>query len=243
MPRARRITAGPRSILRPFYRSLRSSRLRRAFTRSVSRDEIHRYWQSPWDGDNAPDSYIPGEERSWFLVDLVGRHASTEDRLLELGCNIGRNLHYLSVAGYRDLSAIEISGAAVERMRDVYPSTAASANIYLGPLEEVLPTLSPSSFDLVFTMAVLEHVHTDSEPVVFPNVTRATRHTLVTIEDERSVSWRHFPRRYDEVFVPLGMREVETISCDTVPGLGPDIVARVFRKEPGAESPFRVRWD
>lgn len=238
LTRARRVPAGLRSMLWPVYRSIQRSRLRRALTRAASREEVHRYWQSPWDRDNAPDSYVRGEERSQFLVDIVSRHAATGDRLLELGCNIGRNLHHLSVAGYRDLTAIELSRAAVERMQEVYPSTAAWAHIHLGPLEEILPALPNGGFDLVFTMAVLEHVHPDSEPVVLPNIARVTRRTLVTVEDERSVSWRHFPRRYDRRFVPLGMREVETIPCNTVPGLGADFVARVFRKN---RVPQRIR--
>jgi SAM-dependent methyltransferase len=220
----------------PLYRSIRRSRLWQAFTSAASRDDVHRYWQTPWDQDNAPDSYIPGEERSRFLVDIVRRHAAKGDRLLELGCNVGRNLHYLSVAGYQDLAAIEISEAAVRRMREVYPSTAARADIHLGALEEILPTLPHGSFDFVFTMAVLEHVHTDSEQLVFPNIARVTGHILVTIEDERGTSWRHFPRRYNQVFAAFGMQEVETISCNAVPGLGADFVARVFRTEPGARA-------
>jgi hypothetical protein len=74
-------------------------------------------------------------------------------------------------------------------------------------------------------MAVLEHIHTTSE-FVFAEMVRIGR-ALITIEDERSMSERHFPRNYADVFTALGLRELEHHRCETH-GLPPGFVARVF---------------
>jgi hypothetical protein len=87
--------------------------------------------------------------------------------------------------------------------------------------------MQDDEYDCVFTMAVLEHLPYESDGV-FREIVRAARYALITIEDERSHTWKHFPRRYDRVFERLGMRQVESLSCDAVDGLGSPFVARVF---------------
>jgi hypothetical protein len=102
-----------------------------------------------------------------------------------------------------------------------------AAQIYCGPVEEAIKTYRDGQFDVVYTMAVLEHIHSESE-WVFREMVRVTKDFLVTVEDERGFSERHFPRRYDKVFKPLGMAEVE--ARGDIPGLGRGFQARVFRK-------------
>jgi SAM-dependent methyltransferase len=217
-----------RPITRPLYRSVTTSRVwRRLSHRPESRDRLHEYWRRPWDGDNLPDSYVEGDDRSAFLFELIARHSSPDARVLELGCNVGRNLRFLLDNGYERLEAIEISGPALERMKDVHPHVAAAATVHNAPLEDVLPTLPDGSFDVVFSLAVLEHIHPDSESV-FAEIARVAGGVLVTVEDEAVHSWRHFPRNYRKIFEPLGLEQVEERSCRDVPTLGPNSIGRVF---------------
>jgi hypothetical protein len=78
-------------------------------------------------------------------------------------------------------------------------------------------------------MAVLEHIHRDSE-WIFRKLARCTRRFLVTIEDEGSVSERHFPRDYGEVFQALGLTQIECVRDLRSHGLSHSFVARVFEK-------------
>jgi SAM-dependent methyltransferase len=183
-------------------------------------EALHAYWRDPTDAGNAPASYAAvGAEASAFLVNLVNRYADADSTFLEIGCNVGRNLEALRLAGYTHLTGIEISAAAVQHGRDIYPDL--DALIHPLPAEQALPMFDP--FDVVFTMAVLEHIHPDSEATVFAEMTRLTGRNLIVIEDEASETWRHFPRDYGTVFGAL--HELETIR--DVPGL-PGFVARVF---------------
>jgi hypothetical protein len=54
-------------------------------------------------------------------------------------------------------------------------------------VEDVVKSFGDRTFDLVFTMAVLEHIHTTSE-WVFEEIVRITNRYVVTIEDERGTA-------------------------------------------------------
>jgi len=188
--------------------------------RPASKDEIHQYWKAPNDGSNQPRDYLHpkgGQARSEFLLSLIDlpRDAS----ILEVGCNVGRNLNHLHEAGYTDLTGIELSEQAVEILRRKFPHL---RDIRVGAAEDILPTFD--TFDLVFTMAVLVHIHPTSEQAVFPELTRIAK-KLIVIEDEHLNTRRHFRRRYRPIFEGLGMKQVH----EAQPAGLPDFyVARIF---------------
>jgi len=209
-------------ILRPIYRKMTH--------RPKSRSTIHSYWRQPWDGSNLPQGYLEGKEKSEFLLRLLEKHADRQSKILEVGCNVGRNLNELFLAGFRNLEGIEISETAVELLRHSYPEMGRSTRIHNIAVEDVVKEFEDGQFDVVFTMAVLEHIHKDSE-WVFAEMARITKSLLVTIEDERGLSWRHFPRNYRKVFERLGMKQTAEFQCDGIEGLGVGFCARIFEKE------------
>ena len=128
------------------------------------------------------------------------------------------------------IEAIEISENAVALFRERFPEVASQVKIHVSPVEEIVRTFADNSFDVVFTMAVLEHIPTDSA-WVFDELARIAKTTLITIEDEKGISWRHFPRNYREIFEPCGLVQVHEIQCeDALHGLGNQFFARVFKK-------------
>jgi SAM-dependent methyltransferase len=216
-------------VLRPVHRTVGTltGALR---DRPRRREECHAYWKAPDDGCNLPEFYLQrGHARSEFLVQLIRRHLSPDAHVLEIGCNAGRNLHHLHRAGFTQLAAIEISENAVALLRESYPEMARRLQLHVGAVEDVIRSLADGQFDLVFTMAVLEHIHRDSE-WVFDEMARVTRGLLITVEDEQNRSWRHFPRNYQAVFESRGLRQVEQVDCSRVLELSQAFVARVFRK-------------
>jgi hypothetical protein len=142
---------------------------------------------------------------------------------------VGRNLNCLFQNGFVSLSGIEINESAVLLLKRQYPEMAARASIRNAPVEDVIRTFRDNEVDAVFSMAVLEHIHSQSE-WVFREIVRITRGVLITIEDEEGISWRHFPRNYKKIFEGLGMKQVEVRDCAGVPGLGASFAARVFKK-------------
>lgn len=192
-----------------------------------SRDQLHEFWRNP-DEPNRPEHYREPVERSRFLVDLLQPHLQADWTVLEIGCNVGRNLAFLRDAGLGRLTGIEINGEALALLRETYPELGATATLVNAPVEDVIRGMADRSFDLVYTMAVLEHLHPASE-WVFGEMARVTRSLLVTVEDERGISVRHTPRDYGRVFAALGMRQILEREVSEAEGLSPGFVARVFQ--------------
>ena len=186
---------------------------------------IHGYWANP-DAGNQPDDYTEGESRSEFLLNEVKEYLRTSDFIFEPGCNIGRNLNCFYKNGFTHLFGADINHAAVCSMGKHYPDLKIVSMI--GKLEDVLPIIETDAFDVVYTMAVLEHIHPDSE-FLFDHLVRIAKRLLVTVEDERGVSWRHFPRDYHAVFNKMNM--VKSVVCENVEGLHDGFRLRVFSKK------------
>lgn len=219
-------------VLRPLYSLGRSSRL---FTKIAlalypeSRNAVYQYWRETWSSSNPPQARLEEkEQRSQFLVKIVERYATPSAKILEIGCDVGRSLNYLFLAGFENLAGIEISEEAVQFLKQSYPEMARNTKFYNMPVEEIIKRIKEHEFDIVFTMATFGHIHTDSD-WIFPEVVRITKDILITIEEEHTRYWWHFPRNYREVFEPLGMRQIEGINCSEVEGLS-RFITRVFKK-------------
>lgn len=190
-----------------------------------TRYEVHQYWRSP-DSVNKTDNYLArGVGRSMFLLSNIRRLATHNDKILEIGCNAGRNLAFLWHGGFRRLHGVEISEQAVHKLRSSFPELG-KIPIDVGPAEEILPRFDDNSFNIVFTMAVLEHIHDDSS-ALFDEMGRISRRVIV-IEDEATRSDRHFPRNYRRVFQEVGMTQVEFLR--NLPDLPSQFRYRVFDK-------------
>lgn len=194
------------------------------------RKDLLKYWLNPNDR-NDPENYLEpsGWLRSVQLYELLRDIAPPESnpKILELGCNVGRNLMLLRFGGYQSLTGIELNENAVTIMRRTFQD-ANKINIQIGEIEKRIYDLKTESFDIIFTMAVLQHLPPESEHI-FKQIIRVMRGYLVTIEDEGQVSWRHFPRRYDRVFVKLGLKQIKVVK--KLNGLGKSFICRVFKKE------------
>jgi SAM-dependent methyltransferase len=211
--------------------NLLPKRLKNVIIRQAAIDSLYSYWKDPKDIFNSPEGYLQGHERSEFLVNLVKPYLKdTNASILELGCNVGRNLQHLLDAGFSNLSGVEVNGNALMLMKEKFPKLASQAKIYHSTIEDWFIKNSSAKFDLIFVMAVLEHIHSDSE-WIFPEVSKMSEHLIVTIEDEETVTPRHFPRNYRYIFENYGMRHIKEINCVDIPGLNKNFYARVFLKE------------
>ncbi|MBI2617117.1 methyltransferase domain-containing protein [Candidatus Gottesmanbacteria bacterium] len=196
------------------------------FSIQKSREDLVHYWQNPsW--KNQPEFYIQGDNKSKFLLHIIKNYASKKASILELGCNVGRNLHYLQQAGFNNLSGVELNEKAIKMLRKTYPDLSKKAKIYHSTIEEKTRLFQKNQFDVTFTMAVLEHIHPESY-WIFDEIVRITDKALITIENEKHVHWSSFPRNYKRIFEKLGMKQVEEYQCRDVEGLGNTYFARVF---------------
>jgi SAM-dependent methyltransferase len=194
----------------------------------LPKEQLHAFWRDP-DKVNRPEEYLAHEGRSVFLLRFLSPYLGPDASVLEIGCNVGRNLAHLYDAGYHRLTGIEINGQALDVLRSTYPELGATATLVNAPVEEAIREIPDGAVDITFTMAVLEHLHPDSE-WVFDEMVRATASTIVTIEDEHGVSRHHTPRDYRAVFEARGLRQVAHESLGADAGFGTPFEARAFQR-------------
>ena len=202
--------------LKRLVQRVRASALRR-FGKARIRplNEVHAFWRQPAPEGNDPSVFAERSARSDALVTLIRRETDSSARLLEVGCNVGRNLAYLRRAGFKNLEGIEINPHAVELLRERHPELS-DVVVHVGAAEDLLARYPDDEFDLVFTMAVIEHIHPDSS-VVFDNMARIARRILA-IEPFGYSSPRHYPHDVRKLFTDRGFRLVRaTPMSDLVP--------------------------
>jgi SAM-dependent methyltransferase len=177
-----------------------------------SPNQAANYWagQEHDDQANNPSTYSrkPLEVIEWlreFWSPEIGSDAS----VLEVGTNAGPNLEGLRQSGYSKLSGVEINPAAIAEMGRAFPELSAMATIHEGHAEQALGALPADSQDLVFSMAVLVHVHPASNQVMTEMVRVARRYVCV-LEAEDVTCGYLFARNYRRVFERLGCTEVRT---------------------------------
>jgi SAM-dependent methyltransferase len=168
--------------------------------------------QDFWRCSHDPRRYLnASHERTDALVTAIQALNVECPAILEIGCNAGRNLFGLWDAGYRDLTGIEINPAAIRCMREARPECIINAVPHA--VEDVIRQMPTDYYDVVFTMAVLMHLHPKSNWVLGEMV-RTCAHYIMTIEHETSCRFdgqgiqRHFPRPYSGIFRSLGMAEL-----------------------------------
>ncbi len=187
-----------------------------------TREYCHNFWKSP-PAPNDPATYAAAPPaRAAYIKALIERTFPTARTVLEPGCNTGRNL--AALCKDYTVRGIEISPAAVKHLRKKYRRLK-DVTIVNGTLEEELP-YEPTT-DVIFTCAVLEHIHPDSK-ALFKDMADLTKLGIITIEDEVNATSRHCPRNYKNVFVPLGMKEVFMEIPPEPTGLGKHFRTRVF---------------
>jgi SAM-dependent methyltransferase len=163
------------------------------------------FWLKPNDG-NRPERYAEYVERTDYLLKEMLDYLDPEDQILEPGCNCGRNLNALYKLGYKNLYGIDINGGALKEGRKLYPSLFANCTFYHASIEDWLKE-NELEFDVIFTLAVFEHIQRGSD-WIFPEIAKIAKRVIITLEDELSTTSRHYPRNYAEIFTELGWNMV-----------------------------------
>ncbi len=141
------------------------------------------------------------EELFRDVVPLLGKDA----RILEIGCNAGRNLKYLHNLGFRNLAGIELGPKAVEQMKESHPDLYNDSRIIVGRAEEVIKSFGTDEYDMIFTHATLVNIH-PSKNFLFREMARVSGKFILTMENEGSMS--AFPRDFKKMFEKQGMKQI-----------------------------------
>lgn len=169
----------------------------------MSQEECQEYWRNP-PKENTHRGYLKRNAAASILSGYIAPHFDKEDKILELGSNVGLVLGKLWEKGFTNLHAVEINSEAIKTMHETFPDM--ELNVHIGSIEEYAKKL-PHDFDLIYTKAVFCHLHFHSD-WVFEELAKRTKY-IITVEDESTYrSGRHFPRNYRTVFEKFGFYQL-----------------------------------
>lgn len=176
---------------------------------------VHKYWESEHDIDYSVPKY---NTRSELLVKVFRNLYKYPDyfsqhRILELGCNVGRNLHYLYNSGFTDLTGVDIREGWSNEMEVLYPAHVLEIMKIHGNIEGFLATQYNNSFDTIFTMGVLMHLQ-DIKKIATEMIRVVKNYILIfeltkIREDKQPYAWTY---NYMDLF--QDMEFIREINCN-----------------------------
>ena len=185
-------------------------------------EECLNYWINPQD-HNVTKSYVKKytKERSEYLCNLfLEYNIPKNNSIFEIGCNCCRNLNYLYQRKYKLLTGIEISKKALDLQKEIFPEL--KAILINSSIEDYILKINDKEFETVFTMAVLQHIHIDSN-WIFEHIARICKKYLLLIELDT--------RDYVDIFSKLGFSLIEQRNCNQIQGLEKYKFRIMFKKK------------
>lgn len=154
-----------------------------------------------------PETYLQTDGSIAALFSEVLPYLKKDAKILEIGCNAGRNLKYLYDLGFRHLSGIEIGAKAVELMQKAFPEMYRDSKISVGDVTQVLKNLATDEYDLVYCHSVLVSIHPKFNDV-FKQMARISKRFVLILENEGSYSL--YPRDFQRMFEKNGLKMVSS---------------------------------
>jgi len=137
----------------------------------TERGEVERLealWRDDFGDEYVERNRAAAEHRDEFWTWLHGAHPF--QNVLEVGCNLGGNLHWLAqLVDPAQVYGVDINAQALREVRKTLPDV----NVLRSPARS-LP-FRDAMFDLTFTTTVLIHQPQDSLPIVMNEVVRTSR--------------------------------------------------------------------
>jgi SAM-dependent methyltransferase len=131
----------------------------------------------------------------------------SENSILDLGCNCGYYLSLLKKEGYKNISGIDISHAAIKYGKEHLGLS--DIDLTVGSFEEILPKIAAqgTQFDLVYTLgATIELVHPSFD--IIGHICHISKRFVVLIITE---SGHSYPRFWEYEFNRNGFLMVKCI--------------------------------
>ena len=132
------------------------SGLRISFGSEAARERAD-IWTS--DSHYTPEMYSQLDTDALLLLNEVESATDRSDKILDICCNTGRHINYLTQRGYSNVHGFDIMKPAIEGMPKIFPAIDTS-KVLLGNAIDVMPSYEDSSFEWAYThTATIELIH------------------------------------------------------------------------------------
>ena len=169
--------------------------------------KVEKGWreQAPGGANWDPHLYIDHDESVDLMFMDILPFLDREARILEIGCNAGRNINYLFSKGYKYFTGIEIGVMAEQVMQEHFPEAYTHTTYIIGNAYEELLKLPSAHYDLVFAHSVLVNIAPKWNGI-FAEMARVSKAYILTMESEGGIT--AFPRDFEKMFRKIGWRQI-----------------------------------
>lgn len=155
--------------------------------------------QERWIGGISPSYFTPSPHMDTLMS--IWPEVPLDAKILELGCNVGRQTYRLQTLGYTNLTRADVNPFALQDGHFPHTSRAVQVDLESPDWGE----LEGTTWDLIFTVAVLEHLfHTHP----LDKIAAMSTGWIAVCEDEEHTLETHTARNYHEEFGKRGWWQV-----------------------------------
>ena len=221
-----------------FYNSIIYKKSKNNFRTPPNEDQNAKQY---WKNRGIISSYFKEGRQSATIVQTIKylKQTNNINRILEFGCNVGRNLNCVR----RDIPGIEVMGLDINKEAVNLGKKTYGLPLFIGGEEKLKPMLS-GSFDVVFTVSVLDHIP-EVESII-KELLRVAKYYFIAIEpyigvnenakDYAIADYSYF-WDYPELFQRLGGELIHDKPCPLPnSGLGP--FYRLYVVKPNRQSNY-----
>lgn len=201
--------------------------------------DLHARWMNKDNGQ----AYAVGEEKSRFLYDFIAWSQEElqtpmfrfkEDvKVLELGCNSGRNLAFFKERGFYHLYGVDINASAIALKDELFKDL--SCQLECKPIEQFVAeeARDGDKYDLVFSVATLGHIHPDCIKDVVSNIVKIIQYPVgifACVECNSSSDDYEFAHDYKGLLKNAGLELIAEQKLTKETGFDDRYTARIFVK-------------
>jgi len=162
---------------------------------------IHAINSRIWQDDliNKVDWYKKLDPVAIVLLEQIKKYVNKDEFVLDICCNIGRHLNYLTNEGYCNLYGFDIMKPAIVNMPLVFPKINYK-NVLLGNAVDIIPKYDDNNFDWAYThSATIELIHPSFK--LHNELNRIVKKGLIFLINENQ---QGFVRNYEKLFNSAG---------------------------------------
>ena len=170
-----------------------------------------RYWTNAEKHDHGYEKFIEMNDRSERILKTILEYSNTNDRILDICCNVGRVLNALAHKGYNNLYGFDINPVAIENFEKQFKyKDKNKVNISVDYAERYLFNQKDDGFDVTYSLgASLELIPSHFDLVY--HISRITKKYHICLINENGHAYPRFWRyEFKKFFSTMDCINVES---------------------------------
>jgi len=155
---------------------------------------MSRYWHNISEGDNHNyKKYSKVDVSAKILLEKVIKFSDKKkDKILDLGCNVGRHLNYLKKKNFKRLHGVDICKLSIKKSTLIFPNLK-KINLKCASFEDYLVNTQNDEFDIIYTHGATIELIKPTFPLI-SELSRVTKKYIILLIREDAYTYPRFWR-------------------------------------------------